>query len=77
MMRKTTMTTAILSLILWSAIASAGPDYASNETKRVIEAMVDAHGGIERWRAAPSIRFDDIMHNPYHEKKSVCVVGGA
>ena len=46
----------------------ADPQYASAESKRVIEAMVEAHGGIERWRAAPSSRFDDIMHNPYHER---------
>jgi len=49
--------------------AVAEPEYTSDETKRVIEAMVDAHGGIEIWRAAPSIRFDDIMHNPFHDKE--------
>ena len=31
--------------------------------------MVDAHGGIDIWREAPSIRFDDIMHNPYHGRE--------
>jgi hypothetical protein len=30
--------------------------------------MVDAHGGIERWRNVPSIRFDNVMHNNYHQK---------
>jgi hypothetical protein len=34
----------------------------------VVEAMVKAHGGLERWRAAPSIRFDNVMHNNYHGK---------
>ena len=61
----------LLVLLLTSAFscpAVAEPQYASDETKRVIEAMVDAHGGIEIWRAAPSIRFDDIMHNPFHQK---------
>ena len=26
------------------------------------------HPRIDRWRAVTSIRFDDIMHNPYHER---------
>ena len=55
-------------LLSLSGTAGAGPEYASDETKRVVEAMVNAHGGIKRWRAAPSIRFDDIMYMPYHEK---------
>ena len=60
---------AILLLTVGSGnVANAEPNYASAESRRVIEAMVDAHGGIETWRNAPSIRFDDIMHNPYHEK---------
>jgi hypothetical protein len=64
---------SILFLIVTYFIAGvtsslAGPDYASDETKRVVEAMVDAHGGLEKWRAAPSIRFDNIMHNNYHGK---------
>jgi hypothetical protein len=55
-----------LALIAVSSSATAGPTYATDETQEVIEKMLDAHGGIERWRAAPSIQFDDIMHNPYH-----------
>ena len=34
-----------------------GPVYATAETKLVIEAMVDAHGGIDAWRAVESFRF--------------------
>lgn len=52
-----------------TACAGTGPQYANDETRRVIEAMVDAHGGIERWRAAPAIRFDDLMHMEGHEKE--------
>ncbi len=56
------------SLILAIPFAAAKPHYANDETQRIIEAMVDAHGGIERWRAAPSIRYDDIMHNSFAGK---------
>ena len=48
--------------------AIAQPTYENDETKHVIEAMLAAHGGMEPWLAAPSIRFDDIMYMPYHER---------
>ena len=53
--------------LLVESTVCAEPQYANDETRRVIEAMVDAHGGIERWRAAPSIRFDDLMHMEGHD----------
>jgi len=56
------------SLILAIPFAAAKPHYANDETQRIIEAMVDAHGGIDRWRAAPAIRYDDIMHNSFAGK---------
>jgi hypothetical protein len=59
---------AIVVAFLFSPLCFAGPDYANAETKRVIESMVEAHGGIERWRAAPSIRFDNVFHNNYAGK---------
>jgi hypothetical protein len=58
----------LLAMIL-APPSFAQPDYASDETKRVIEAMVEAHGGMERWQAAPSIRFDDIMYMPFHDRE--------
>lgn len=57
------------SILFISTSASADPSYATDETREVIEAMVDAHGGIKRWRAAPSIRFDDIMYMPFHDRE--------
>lgn len=54
--------------LMVESTACAEPQYASDETRRVITAMVDAHGGIERWRAVPSIRFDDMMHMEGHDK---------
>lgn len=59
---------AIVFCVVIETPACAGPTYANDETRRVVEAMVDAHGGIERWRAAPAIRFDDIMHMEGHDK---------
>lgn len=55
-------------LLAYLPVSIASPHYANDESKRVVEAMVAAHGGLERWRAAPSIRYDNIMHNNYHGK---------
>ncbi len=59
---------AILLFFVQSSVCVAYPEYGSDESKRVVEAMVKAHGGLEKWRNAPSIRYDDIMHNPYAGK---------
>ena len=61
-------TAAVCLLLIAESVTFACPEYASEETHGVIEAMVDAHGGIERWREAPAIRFDNVMHNNYHGK---------
>jgi hypothetical protein len=58
----------MLLLLLISPALVAGPKYASEESRRVIEAMLEAHGGIETWLAAPAIRFTDIMHDEYHKR---------
>ena len=58
---------AVVFCLLIESTAYAAPTYADDESRRVIEAMVDAHGGIERWRAAPSIQFDDLMHMENHD----------
>ena len=49
----------------------AAPEYANEETQRVITAMVNAHGGIDKWRSIPAISFDAIMHNNYHGKNEL------
>ncbi len=49
-----------------SACASQpGPKYADAETKRVIEKMIEAHGGYERWAMAPTISYDNTFFNPF------------
>lgn len=62
-------TAAVFLLLIAESVTFACPEYASEETQRVIDAMVDAHGGIDKWRDAPSIRFDNVMHNNYHRKE--------
>ncbi len=49
----------------------AGPEYANQKTQQLIEAMVTAHGGIERWREAPAISYQTVMHNNYHGKNEL------
>lgn len=60
----------LIAAMLLASVSNAAPEYASEESRRVIEAMVEAHGGLERWRAVPSIRFYDVMHDNYHTKES-------
>lgn len=51
-----------------SSVSLAGPSYANKESQRIIEKMVEAHGGLQKWQSAPAISFDNIMHNNYHQK---------
>lgn len=48
--------------ISFSSIAE-GPKYASDETKRVIEKMIEAHGGYEKWDQLNTLSFTSIMHS--------------
>jgi len=41
-----------------------GPDYASSKTKEVIQKMLKAHGGLEKWKKVKSLSFDNIFFNP-------------
>ena len=56
----------LVMAIMVSPTILAAPQYASEETRRIIENMVEAHGGLEAWREAPSISFDAVMHDNYH-----------
>ena len=38
-------------------VLADGPEYASPATRRAVLAMVEAHGDLERWRAAPTVSF--------------------
>jgi hypothetical protein len=48
-----------------SAQEGDGPTYDSDQTREIVLKMVDAHGGIEKWRSAPSISYDNIFFNPF------------
>ncbi len=52
------------SVICFDSAALAQPQYASAKTKEVIEKMIIAHGGIQKWREAKTLRFDNIFFNP-------------
>jgi hypothetical protein len=44
-----------------SSGAEGGPSYASPATKEIVAKMLDAHGGIEKWRACPTVCFDSHL----------------
>jgi len=60
----------LLAVLLLSSGAQAEPEYASEESRQVIEAMVEAHGGLKRWQDVPSIRYYNVMHDNYAGKES-------
>ncbi|OEK02309.1 hypothetical protein BFP97_12620 [Roseivirga sp. 4D4] len=41
--------------------AQGGPEYRSKKTKKVIQSMIEAHGGYQAWAEAPSLSFNHIM----------------
>jgi len=52
------MVVIALALPAW---AVASPQYDSDECRRAIEQMLDAHGGLDRWRSAPAVRFSSHL----------------
>ena len=53
-----------LALALATLVTSfAQPQYASPETKAVIEKMIDAHGGYEAWKNLKTLSFTSAMHS--------------
>ncbi len=59
-----------MSLPGTSLALNGNPKYASSKTKDVVNRMIEAHGGIKKWRDAPSISYDFVMHLPIMEKMS-------
>ena len=53
-------------LMVQTASAQNGPRYDSPETEELIEHMIEAHGGMEKWRSAPSLSYDHKMIDPSH-----------
>ncbi len=55
----------ILALASQASVCAGKPDYASDETRMVIEKMISAHGGLDKWQNAPTLSFDNIFYNPF------------
>ncbi|MEQ6123602.1 hypothetical protein AAON49_05330 [Pseudotenacibaculum sp. MALMAid0570] len=60
-MKKLFLLTAIL-LISVSA-SNAQKKYASKETQEVVEKMIQAHGGYEKWKSLKTLTFTTAMHS--------------
>ncbi len=41
--------------------AQAAPTYDNADTKALVEAMVEAHGGLDSWLEAPSFHYKNVM----------------
>ena len=46
------------------AAGADGPAYADKKTQRLVERMLERHGGLSAWRALPSIRYEHEMLDP-------------
>ncbi len=60
------MKTIILSIaisFLTIATCFTQPKYASNETKEVIEKMINAHGGYDKWKNLETLTFTSAMYS--------------
>jgi hypothetical protein len=44
-------------------IHASGPTYASDETKEIVQKMIDAHGGYEKWANLQTLSFTTAMHS--------------
>ncbi len=49
--------------IIAAQVVKGTPEYKSDQTKEVIENMIEAHGGWETWANAPSIKYDNVFFN--------------
>lgn len=64
------ITSLIIFLIILSTPQSSSaqvvrgtPEYRGEQTKEIIENLIEAHGGWETWANAPSIKYDNIFFN--------------
>lgn len=53
--------TISLAMLVTSVLMGRGPRYATEETKEVIQKMIEAHGGFDVWKNAKTFSFDNIM----------------
>lgn len=60
-MKKVILTMMIAVLAIGNSFSQ--PKYASKETKEVIEKMINAHGGYEKWKNLKTLTFSSAMHS--------------
>ena len=53
----------LMSFIAFSNSYANGPVYADAETKVIIQKMIDAHGGYEKWKNIKTMSFTTAMHS--------------
>lgn len=65
-MKFCTRVLALAFILLQSQLlfAQKGPSYKGNKTKKIIEKMINAHGGLTAWENAPSVSFEHVMTVP-------------
>jgi len=71
----------VLAALAWSAPVFANdemqsPSYSSVEARRIINRMIEAHGGMKGFEKATSISYDFIMYLPIMEQMSEGEVTG-
>jgi len=52
------VTVVSMGLLMDPGPARSGPQYASPAAEEVVAKMIEAHGGIEMWKACPTVCFD-------------------
>lgn len=60
---KKLLSLTITCLMISGILEAKGPEYASEETKSIIEKMIAAHGGYEKWEALETMSFTTAMHS--------------
>ncbi len=60
---KKLLSLTITCLMISGILEAKGPKYASADTKDVIEKMIMAHGGYEKWEALETMSFTTAMHS--------------
>lgn len=48
---------------IMAQVIQGNPEYSNDETKEIIEQLIESHGGWEKWATAPSIRYDNVFYN--------------
>jgi hypothetical protein len=69
-MKKSVLFISIIVFFLASSeVSSQTPKYASEETRQIVEKMIAAHGGMETWKKAKTMSFDNIFFSEFLGKE--------